>query len=181
MSNLYRDIEPGKNPPEEINVVIEIALNSSSKFEYNEDAGYMTLNRVLHSPFHYVFEYGFIPQTLSGDGDALDVVLLASRPTFAGCVVRARVVGVLLTEDEEGVDNKLIAVPIEKVDPTYKHVQDIGDVDPHRKKEIEHFFQDYKKLEEGKYEHVKVKDWKDKVFAQKLVTDAMTKYQEERA
>lgn len=177
MANLFRDIEPGKNPPHELNCVVEIPLHSTSKFEYNHKAGYLELDRVMYSPFHYVYEYGFVPQTMSGDGDPLDIILLASRPSFPGCVVRVRVVGVLLTEDEEGEDNKVIAVPCEKVDPHFANVLDVGDIDPHLKKEIEHFMKDYKFLEPGKYEHVKVKQWRKKSVALKIVEKAIKQFQ----
>ncbi len=175
-SNLYSGIPSGKNPPEDINVVVEIPLGSTSKFQYDETAGYMTLDRVMHSPFHFVYEYGFIPQTHAGDGDALDVLLLASRPTFPGCVVRARIIGALLSEDEEGEDNKFLAVPHEKVDPHYSEYKDINDVPKHLLKEIEHFMKDYKLLEEGKHEHVNIKDWKDKSYAMKLVEAGIEAY-----
>lgn len=179
MPNLFREVEPGQNPPEDLNVVIEIPLNSTSKFEFNPDTGYMELDRVMYSPFYYVYEYGFVPQTLSGDGDPLDVIVLATRPTFPGCVIRARVIGVLLTEDEEGEDNKVIAVPHEKVDPYYAEIKDIKDVPIHLKKQIEHFMKDYKFLEPGKHEHVKIKHWRGRSQALKIVEKAIKQYQKQ--
>ena len=111
MINLYKDISSGGNLPDEINVIVEVPKNSSNKYEYDEEKGNFKLDRIIHSPLFFPFEYGFIPQTLSEDGDALDIVLLATFPTFVGCLVKAIPVGVLLMEDEKGVDHKIIAVP----------------------------------------------------------------------
>ncbi len=174
--NFYKDIPAGDNPPEEINVVIDIPKGSSSKFEYNEEKGYFELDRVLYSPFIFPFEYGFIPQTDSEDGDSVDVVLLATHPTFPGCVIKARPVGVLLMSDEAGGDNKIIAVPTEKVDPRFKEIQDIADVGEHLKKEIELFMKDYKKLETEKYKHVKVEGYESKGKAQEIIKKGMEKF-----
>ncbi|MFH1656925.1 MAG: inorganic diphosphatase [bacterium] len=174
--NLYKDIPAGSNPPEEINVVIDIPKGSSSKFEYDEEKGYFALDRVLYSPLIYPFEYGFIPQTHSEDGDSLDVILLATYPTFPGCVIKARPIGVLLMSDEAGGDNKIIAVPVDKVDPRFKEIKDITDVGEHLKKEIELFMQDYKKLEVEKYKHVKVEGYAGKEKAKELIVAASEKY-----
>jgi inorganic pyrophosphatase len=178
VKNLYRDIPVGEKPPDYINIVIEIPLGGSNKVEYNEEEGYFELDRTIYSPLYYPFEYGFIPRTLSGDGDSLDAVLLATRSTFPGCVVRARPVGVLMMRDEKGGDNKIIAAPHEKVDPRFAHVKDMGDINDHTKKEIELFMEDYKKLEPGKYEHVKISGWKNAGFAKNLIRDAMKKFDE---
>ena len=145
MANLFKDIPAGENPPEEINVVIDIPKGQNCKFEYKEE-GYFALDRVLYSPFFFPFEYGFIPQTESGDGDSLDVILLTTFPTFPGCVIKSRPIGVLLMKDEAGTDNKIVAVPIEKVDPNFKETKSIKDVGEHLKEEIKVFFQYYKKL-----------------------------------
>lgn len=177
--NLYKDIPAGANLPEEINVVIDIPKGSSSKFEYDEEKGYFSLDRVLYSPFIYPFEYGFIPQTHSEDGDSLDVILLATYPTFSGCVIKAKPIGVLLMSDEAGGDNKIIAVPVNKVDPRFKEIQDISDVGEHLRKEIELFMQDYKKLEVEKYKHVKVEGWAGREKAKELISTGAKKYSQE--
>jgi len=177
MTNLFKEIPAGDNLPEEINVVIDIPKGAKSKFEYNEEGGYFKLDRVLYSPLFFPFEYGFIPQTHSEDGDSLDVVLLATYPTFSGCVIKARPVGVLLMKDENGTDNKIIAVPVDKVDPRFKEIKDIDDVGQHLKKEIEVFFSDYKKLEKEKYKYVKVEGWRGKDEAIKVIEKAAASWQ----
>lgn len=177
MSNLYKDIPTGDNPPEEINIVIDIPLGSKNKYEYNEEKGYFELDRTLFSPMFFPFEYGFIPQTKSGDGDSLDVALLSSGSTFSGCVIKARPIGVLLMKDEKGIDNKIIAVPLEKVDPRFKEIKDIEDVESHLKKEIELFFSDYKKLEKDKIKFVQVEGWKGAQEAKEIIKKGVEDYE----
>jgi len=174
--NLYTDINRPKNFPEEVMVVVEIPMNAHSKFEYDEEKGYFALDRTLYSPLYYPFEYGFIPQTHGGDGDALDVVLLATRPTFPGCVVKARPIGVLQMHDEAGEDYKLICAPVAKLDPRLAHIQDIDDVETHLKKEIELFMADYKKLEPGKYEFVRIDGFSNKKEALQVVIKGAQAY-----
>lgn len=174
--NLYTDVPRLESLPAEFNVVIDIPMNSTSKFEYNEKGGYFTLDRTLYSPLIYPFEYGFVPQTHGQDGDALDVVLLASRPTFSGCVVKSRVIGVLKMSDEAGIDHKLICVPTAKLDPRFAHIQDINDIETHLKKEIELFMADYKKLEPGKYELVKMEGFGNKVEAEDILRQGAEAY-----
>ena len=176
MNNLYKDIPSGENLPEEINVVVDVPKGCNNKYEYSEEGGYFELDRVNYMSMFYPFDYGFIPQTHSEDGDALDVLLLTTYPTFPGCVVKARPIGMLLMEDEAGVENKIIAVPIEKVDPRFKEIQDINDLGEHYKKEIQVYFQDYKKLEPKKYEHVKVDGFEPKEKALEIIKQAVEKY-----
>jgi inorganic pyrophosphatase len=177
--NLYKDVDRLSNLPEEFQMVVEIPMGSTSKFEYNEDGGYFALDRTLYSPLIYPFEYGFVPQTHGGDGDAIDVILLATRPTFAGCVVKVRPVAVLKMSDEAGVDNKIICAPVSKLDPRLAHIQDLADIEKHLIKEIELFMADYKKLEPGKYEHVKLEGWGDKAEAKRIVKEAALAYDAE--
>lgn len=176
MANLYKDIPAGENPPDKINVVVDIPRGSKNKYEYQEDEGYFKLDRTVYSPMFFPFEYGFIPRTMSEDGDSLDVVLFITYPTFPGCVISARPIGVLFMKDEKGVDNKILAVPLEKVDPRFKEVQGIEDLGGHLKKEIELFFADYKKLETEKYKFVEVKGWADAGQAKKIIKKAAEKY-----
>ena len=176
MTNLFKDLLPGANPPDEINVVVEITKGSTNKYEYNEEKGYTELNRVLYSPMFYPCDYGFIPQTMSEDKDSLDVILLTTHPCFPGCVVKARPIGLLLMEDEAGIDNKVIAVPSEKVDPRFKEIQDIDDLPEHTRKEIKLFLEDYKKLETEKYKHVKVRGLENKEKAKEIIKKAIKKY-----
>jgi len=177
MVNLFKDISPGKNPPDQINVVIDIPRGSSNKYEYNEEKGFFKLDRVLYSSLFYPFEYGFIPQSLSEDKDSLDVILLTTFPTFPGCLVSARPIGVLLMRDEEGIDNKIIAVPLEKVDPRFKEIKNIEDLGSHLRKEIELFFKDYKKLEKEKYKLVKVEGWEGPEKAKEIIEKAIKGYE----
>lgn len=174
MINLYKDISPGDNPPEEINVMIDIPKGCSNKYEYKEEKGYFELDRVIYSPIFFPFEYGFIPQTSSEDGDGLDVVLLLTYPTFSGCLIKARPIGVLLMEDEKGIDHKIVAVPLEKIDPRFKNIKDIEDINEHLKKEIKVFFEDYKKLEKDKF--VKIKGWEKADKAKEIIEKAIKKY-----
>lgn len=165
----------GSQAPELITAVIEIPRGSRNKYEYNEETGIMQLDRVLHSPLFYPADYGFVPQTLSEDGDALDVVVLITQPTFPGCVLEVRPIGILDMEDEEGHDAKLIAVAHQ--DPYYKHINDIDDVNTHLKKEIQHFFASYKQLEIGK--SVTVREWQNKEAAHTALLTAHATYKKE--
>ena len=172
--NLFKEVLPGKSPPQEINVVIEVPKGSSNKYEYNEEKGYFELDRTLYSPLFFPFSYGFIPQTRSEDGDSLDVVLLSTFPVSPGCLVVARPIGLLVMEDEAGEDNKIIAVPQEKIDPRFKEIQDIQDLPDHLKKEIKEFFEAYKRLEPGKF--VKLKGWEGRDKAKEMIEKAIQNY-----
>ncbi|MCX6764640.1 MAG: inorganic diphosphatase [Candidatus Nealsonbacteria bacterium] len=175
MINLFKDIPAGENPPENINVIVENIKGSKNKIEYEKE-GFFKLDRTCYSPFSTPFEYGFIPQTESGDGDALDVILLVTHSTFPGCLIKSRPIGLLLMEDEEGEDSKIIAVPDDKVDPRFKEIRDIKDVGQHLKDEIEIYFADYKKLEKEKYKYVKVKGWEGSEKAKKLIKEGIASY-----
>lgn len=179
MKNLFKDIVPGDNPPEEINVIIDIPKGSNNKYEYNEEGGYFELDRTLFSPMYFPFEYGFVPQTKSGDGDSIDVVLVSSRPTFSGCLIKCRPIGVLLMSDEKGIDNKIIAVPLKNIDPRFKEVEKVEDIGLHLKEEIELFFSDYKKLEKEKYKLVKIEGWGDEKKAKEIISEAVKRYADE--
>jgi len=174
--NLYKDVPRLESFPEEFNVVIDIPMNSTSKFEYDEKGGYFKLDRTLYSPLIYPFEYGFVPQTHGDDGDALDVILLATRPTFSGCIVKSRLVGVLKMSDEAGGDDKLICAPVAKLDPRLAHIKDLEDIEMHLIKEIELFMADYKKLEPGKYKFVKIEGFGDRAEAEKILIKGAQAY-----
>lgn len=175
MNNLYRELSPGENIPQEINVVIENTLGEKNKYEYREE-GYFALDRVIYSPVFFPFGYGFIPQTISGDDDPEDVVLLLSNPVFPGCVVKARPIGILFMEDESGEDSKIIAVPLEKIDPHFENIKELNDLPDYTRKLIEEFFVDYKKLEKGKY--VKIKGWGGKEDALKSIEKSVNRFKE---
>ena len=142
-----------KNPrafPDVVEVVVEIPRGSRNKYEYDEAAGVFRLDRVLASAVHYNFDYGFITGTRSGDGDHTDAMLLIDEPTFPGCRVWARPVGGLRMRDEKGIDFKVLCVALG--DPVYRHVDALGQVSPHMLREIEHFFETYKVLEDKSVE-----------------------------
>lgn len=159
-----------------INVVVEIPKGSKQKYEFDEELGAIKLDRTLYSPMYFPFEYGFIKDTLGEDGDPLDVVLLASFPTFPGCVVQSEIIGILEMEDEAGVDTKIIAVPAEKINPRFKEIKDVNDLPEHQKKEIKEFFETYKNLEPEKW--VKLKEFKPKAEAEKMIEEGTKKYKE---
>ncbi|MDP3982877.1 MAG: inorganic diphosphatase [bacterium] len=166
-----KNIPAGKNPPELINVYIEIPAGGDIKYEIDEDSGVLFVDRFAFTAFVYPFNYGFIPNTKGEDGDALDVLVLSSKKVAPGVVIPSRPVGMLEMEDEEGIDTKILAVPVEKVDPFMTHVQDIGDVIEPVKNQIRHFFEHYKELEPNKW--VKLKDWKDKAAAMEQIQKSL--------
>lgn len=141
--NLLHDIEPGT--ADKMNVIVEIPRGSKNKYEIDKETGMIALDRVMHTAQDYPFDYGFVPQTLWDDGDALDVLLLTTYPLAPGILVHARPVAVLKMVDGGESDDKIIAVPTE--DPRFENVQNLKDVNPHTLKEIEHFFATYKKIQ----------------------------------
>jgi inorganic pyrophosphatase len=151
-------VTPGKNAPEEFNVIIEIPQNADPiKYEVDKTTGALFVDRFMGTAMHYPCNYGYIPHTISDDGDPVDVLVITPLPIVVGAVVRCRALGILNMEDEAGGDAKLIAVPVNKVLPWYKHWQSVDDVAPERLAQIQHFFEHYKDLEKGKW--VKVKGW----------------------
>ena len=166
-------ISAGENP-DKVKVVIEIPYGSNIKYELDKESGAIEVDRVLHSAMFYPANYGFVNQTLSADGDPIDVLVLNSYALQPGSVIKCRLVGVLNMEDEKGTDEKLLAVPVSKVDPTYDEIQDINDVPKHILARIKNFFETYKSLEPNKW--VKVQDFKNKEEAQKLLQEAMDNY-----
>ncbi|MBI4058429.1 inorganic diphosphatase [Candidatus Gottesmanbacteria bacterium] len=157
------NLSSGKNPPEEINVVIEIPQGSLVKYELDKDSGYLFVDRFAFTTMGYPANYGFVPNTVSGDGDPVDVLVLSIYPVHPGTVIPALPIGLLAMEDESGIDAKVIAVPPMKVDPFFGRFKDLSDVDEATRNRIKHFFEKYKELEVGKW--VKVKDWKGKEAA----------------
>lgn len=154
--------EPARRGP--IEVVVEIPAGSRNKYEYDHEHHRFVLDRVLYSSVHYPGDYGFIEDTLADDGDPLDVLVLISEPTFAGCVIRARPVGVLDMNDEKGHDYKILAVAHD--DPRFEGVRTLEELSPHRLREIEHFFDIYKELE-GRV--VVVRGWHDLAEAWRII------------
>jgi inorganic pyrophosphatase len=163
-------IEIGKSP-DEINAVIEIPYNSNVKYEICKDTSMVVVDRILFASMHYPANYGFIPNTLAKDGDATDILVLGEFPFVPGSVVKCRLVGVLVMEDESGMDEKLLAFPISKIDPTHEAIKDIGDISKFTLAKIKHFFETYKDLEPNKW--VKVQEYKNKAEAHKILLDSM--------
>ena len=160
-------ITPGKNAPDEINVVIEISqMSGPVKYEFDKTTGAIHVDRILLPAMQYPANYGFVPQTLGEDGDPVDV-LVWSAPLVPGSVVEARPIGVLNMADEKGVDQKILALPLEKVDPLHAHIQCINDMPDAVLAQMKHFFERYKDLEEGKW--VKVESWEDADIAKEII------------
>jgi len=174
MVNYAHDVERGKNAPEIVNVVIEIPMGSRNKYEIDRKTGFLKLDRIIHSPFHYPTDYGFIPQTWANDNDPLDAMVLTHHPVVPLCIVEAKPIGLLRMKDEKGVDNKILCVPTG--DPRFEKVKNIKGLPPHWLKEIAHFFERYKELEEGKYSEII--GWFDAEEAKKCIDEAMRKYDE---
>ncbi len=171
----FEKLGPGKEAPNVINVVIEIPMGGYIKYEMDKESGILKVDRILYTAMYYPFNYGFVPGTLEEDGDPVDVLLISYEPLLPGSYIKARPIGVLVMEDEEGPDSKIIAVPIEKVDPRFKSVRDINDLPEAIKDKIRHFFEHYKELEPGKW--VKVRDWLPREEALKKVKEAIERYQ----
>jgi inorganic pyrophosphatase len=153
-------ISIGKNPPHEVNVVIEVAIGGEPiKYEMDKEAGTLVVDRFLYTPMRYPGNYGFIPHTLSEDGDPCDVLVANTRPIIPGAVIAVRPIGVIMMEDEGGGDEKIIAVPVPKLTKRYENVHNYTDMPQITRDQIQHFFEHYKDLEPGKW--VKLTGWGD--------------------
>lgn len=158
----------GVNPPDDVNVVIEVPLGGEPiKYEIDKPSGAMFVDRFLYTSMHYPCNYGFIPATLSEDGDPVDVMVVGNRPLVPGAVVGGRPVGVLLMEDEKGLDEKILAVPSPRLTRYYDNIREYADLPAIFIERIEHFFSHYKDLEKGKW--VKVVGWRDAATARSLI------------
>lgn len=169
-----KKIPAGKNPPEDIFVVIEIPQGSSIKYEVDKESGAVFVDRFLFTAMYYPFNYGFIPNTLAQDGDPTDVLVISREPVVPGSVIRARPIGVLEMEDEEGVDTKIIAVPVSKLDNSYDSIKEVSDLPEAILNKIKHFFEHYKELEAGKW--VKVKSFKDSTTAKEDIKKSINNF-----
>ncbi|MBK1782358.1 inorganic diphosphatase [Advenella sp. WQ 585] len=151
-------VPAGSNLPDEFNVVIEIPMNSDPvKYEVDKDTGAVFVDRFMMAAMHYPCNYGYIPQTISDDGDPVDVLVMSPFPIQVGAVIKCRTIGVLQMEDEGGGDAKLLALPVDKLYPVYRNIKSPEDLPEEELKRIQHFFEHYKDLEPGKW--VKVKGW----------------------
>ena len=170
-NNVWHDISPGAQAPNVINVIVEIPKGSQNKYEYDKDNNVIKLDRVLYSPLHYPGDYGIIPQTLSDDGDPLDVLVLMTNPTYPGILLEARPIAMLKMKDTQKADDKILCVAIH--DPRYARYKNITDVEEHILKEISHFFQVYKDLEGKK---VIIVGWGTGDEAKAIITSAINSY-----
>ncbi|MCP5366768.1 MAG: inorganic diphosphatase [Hyphomicrobiales bacterium] len=151
-------IPVGANPPYDVNVIIEIPIGGNPvKYEMDKQSGAMFVDRFLHTAMYYPTNYGFIPHTLSDDGDPVDAAVLGQIPVIPGCIIRSRPIGVLIMEDESGIDEKILCVPVDDLHPFYANVGSYRDVRPIQLEQLAHFFGHYKDLEQGKW--VEVKRW----------------------
>lgn len=172
----FDDVSRGKNPPEEINVIIEIPQGGEPiKYEIDKDSGELFVDRILGTSMRYPCNYGYVPHTLCGDGDPIDVLVVMPMPLQAGCVIKCRPVGVLQMSDESGQDSKLVAVPVSKTTPIYDHVKSYEDLPEILIKQIGHFFEHYKDLEAGKW--VKVDGWKGVDEAKKEIVESIEMFE----
>lgn len=154
-----------------LNVMVEIPKGSRNKYELDKESGRIVFDRMLFSSVHYPTDYGFLPDTLAADGDPLDVLILLSEPTFPGCMIKARPVGLFSMKDEKGDDEKILCIPVS--DPLWNHIHELDQVPPHLLKEIEHFFNVYKDLEE---KTVSVQGWDNRAAALKVIEEAQANF-----
>lgn len=169
------DIDPGPYAPKSVRMIVEIAKGGSNKCEYDIELGVFRLDRALYSPMHYPGDYGFVPGTVADDGDPIDILVLMTHPSFTGCMIEVRPVGILDMVDNSEADYKVLAVPMRN--PRYDEIHNIGDVRGHQLREIEHFFQIYKELE-GK--NVKLQGWRDVQAAHEAIMKARARYVEQQ-
>lgn len=172
-SNLDRlsAIDPGPGSPEVVRMIVKIPKNSANKYEYDVVLGVFKLDRALYSPIHYPGDYGFIPGTAAEDGDPIDILALVEQPSFPGCMIDVRVIGLLNMEEEVASDRKILAVPLRN--PRYDQIRTIDEVPAHIRKEIEHFFRIYKELE-GKV--VRLHGWQGPDAAHEAVLKSRERY-----
>ncbi|WP_330926232.1 inorganic diphosphatase [Candidatus Sororendozoicomonas aggregata] len=171
----FASIPAGKSLPEDINVVIEIPANADPiKYEIDKDMDALVVDRFMATPMFYPANYGYIPQTLGDDGDPLDVLVVTPYPVVPGSVIRCRAIGMLNMSDESGRDEKLIAVPHDKLTPIYKDIKDINELPELLRQQIQHFFENYKDLEPGKW--VKVDGWEGTEAAHQVIVKSAANY-----
>jgi inorganic pyrophosphatase len=163
----------GERAPDEINVIVEIPSGARNKYEYDKQLDIFRLDRALHSPIFYPGDYGFAPRTLALDGDPLDVLILVSEPTFSGCLVAARPIGLLGMVDDGKPDDKVLAVPVGE--PDYADVHNYSQIFPHQLRKIQHFFETYKLLE-GK--RTEIGGWDDAAAARRIIMEAAQRFEE---
>ena len=176
---LLSAVKIGNNAPEDVNVVIEVPIGGEPiKYEMDKDSGALVVDRFLYTAMRYPGNYGFVPHTLSGDGDPCDVIVANTRAIIPGAIMNCRLVGVLIMEDEAGGDEKLLAVPSTKLTKRYDKIKNYTDLPEITLKQIEHFFQHYKDLEPGKW--VKIVRWGDAAEARKMILEGIARAKAQR-
>ncbi|WP_370981098.1 inorganic diphosphatase [Agaribacterium sp. ZY112] len=171
-------VPTGKKAPEEVNVIIEIPMGGEPiKYEIDKDSGALFVDRILGTSMRYPCNYGYVPNTLCGDGDPVDVLVFMTSPLQAGSVVPCRPIGILKMTDDGGEDAKILAVPVSKVTPFFDGIKEAADLPPISLKQITHFFEHYKDLEEGKW--VKIEGWDDAAAAKKEIEDSIANFEAE--
>ena len=160
--------------PDAVKAIIEVPYGSSVKYELDKESGAIEVDRVMYSAMFYPANYGFVAETLSDDGDPADILVIGDYPLYPGCFIKCRLIGVLMMEDESGIDEKLIAVPSDKIDPVYKDIREIEDLPEHVLARIKNFFETYKMLEPNKW--VKVTGFKGKKEASEILQQAISNY-----
>lgn len=169
------NVTPGKNAPDSFNVIIEIPMNADPvKYEVDKETSAIFVDRFMSTAMHYPTNYGYVPKTISGDGDPVDVLVITPVPLIPGVVVTCRAIGILKMTDEAGEDGKVLAVPIDKILSIYSHWQKPEDMNPLRLKTIAHFFEHYKDLEANKW--VKIQGWEGPEAAKQEIVDGMANY-----
>jgi inorganic pyrophosphatase len=167
-------IAVGFNPPEDVNVIVEVPIGGEPiKYEMDKAAGTLVVDRFLHTPMRYPGNYGFVPHTLSEDGDPIDVLVANTRPIVPGAVINVRPIGVLKMVDDAGTDEKVLAVPVPKLTKRYAHVMNYTDLPRITLEQVQHFFEHYKDLEPGKW--VKLDGWGDAAEARRLISEAIAR------
>jgi inorganic pyrophosphatase len=162
----------GKNPPDDVNVIVEVPVGGQPiKYEMDKEAGTLFVDRFLYTPMTYPGNYGFVPHTLSGDGDPIDVLVCNTRELIPGCVINVRPIGVLIMEDNAGQDEKVIAVPSPKLTRRYENIFEYNQLPEITLQQVEHFFEHYKDLEPGKW--VKIGGWHDSTRAKQMIVEAI--------
>ena len=172
--NLWKEVPAGDNPPEKLNAIIEVVSGSRDKYEYKTEWNTFVLDRIIPSSVVFPVEYGFVPQTWCDDDDPLDIMVWSYEPLQVGCIVTVRPIGVLIIEDERGEDPKILSVLVN--DARFEGYHEITDVHKHKLREIQEFFETYKRLEPRKW--VKFKEWRKSSKAKKIVKQAMDLYEE---
>lgn len=172
----FLELPPGPDVPRALHAVIEIPKGSSNKYEYDKELGIFRLDRTLFSPVHYPGDYGFMPQTISEDGDPLDMVVMATEPTFPGCLIEVRPIGVLVMRDDMGLDHKILCAPAK--DPRQRDIHGLQHLQLHILREIDYFFHIYKELEGKKSDTY---GWEDRVVAYEVIEQSVKRYQDYKA